>query len=309
MQRRVPDIVKITKSLLAFLKPIPKNQPLPISRKALGRISSVMMKMIWICLLFVFAFMAVHLLVCSGPIYSHSSESVHNVHNVHYVDSSGRNFLFRGGLPLTQKHQVFNYNGLKQAIITAGITAGIKVPNDFFIIDVNLLNVEEAKDRERIYVEQQFFKTNPRLGFIQVWGMVGTGISATNPSLASNRDYLGRNLDSWLCDRLSSRIEILRQWLMGSSWPDSSVTANLPIVIYVHCVAGCDRTGEFIGAYYLRYMNKSWEQMNALNQSMCPHSRPYHCRNYRADQWYCLWLNLERGLALNWQKEFPCSGK
>jgi hypothetical protein len=296
---------KITKSLLAFLQSTFKNKPVLTPRKTLGGNSSFIMRLIWFSLLFILALMAARLLVSSGRIHIRASKSVHNVH---YVDSVSPNFLFRGGLPLIQKQQVFNYDGLKQAIIAAGNAAGVKVPNDFFIIDVNLLNVENVKDRERVYVEQQFFKANPSLGFIQVWGMVGTGISATNPLLASSRDYLGRNLDSWLCDRLSSRIEILRQWLIGSR-SDSSVTTKLPIVIYVHCVAGCDRTGEFIGAYYLRYLNKSWEEMNALNQSMCPHSRPYNCRNYRADQWYCLWLNLERGLSLNWQKEFPCSGK
>jgi hypothetical protein len=230
------------------------------------------------------------------------------VSNVHYVDSAGPNFIFRGGLPLIKNQQVFNYNGLKQAIIEAGKRAGVRVPGKFFIVDVNLLNVENPADRERIFVEQQFFKTNPNLGFIQVWGIVGTKIRATEPLLAGCRNYLGRNLDGWLSDRLGKRIEIVRQWLTGQR-PVSGIPPNLPIVIYVHCVAGCDRTGEFIGAYYLRFMNKSWQEMNALNQSMCHHNRPFNCRNYRATQWYCLWLDLEKGFSLNWRQEFPCSGR
>ena len=146
------------------------------------------------------------------------------------------------------------------------------------------------------------------LGWIEVWGMNGTGLAANDPVLAPSREYLARNLDGWLNDRLPSRVETLRRWLEGSSSHFRDQT-NLPIVIYIHCVEGCDRTGEFSGAYYLRYLNKSWEEVNALNQSMCHHNRPFDCKNYRAVQWYCLWLNLERGFALNWWKEFPCSGK
>jgi hypothetical protein len=211
-------------------------------------------------------------------------------------------------LPLTRNALSLNYNGLKQAIIEASNDAGVRAPKDFYLIDVNLLNVEDPTDRERIYVEQQFFKARPNLGFIQVWGMVGTELWANDPSPIVNRDYLARNLDGWLSDRLGVRVELVRKWLTGDM-PVLDAPPKLPIVIYVHCVAGCDRTGEFIGAYYLRYMHKSWPEMNRLNQSMCHHNRPFHCRNYRADQWYCLWLNLERGFSLNWQKEFPCSGK
>jgi hypothetical protein len=224
------------------------------------------------------------------------------------MDSVGSNFLFRGGLPLAGHPPAFNYKGLKQAIINAGNRAGVKVPSSFYIIDVNFLNIENPRDARRIFVEQKFFQTRPALGRIQVWGINGTHLNAKDPSLAASREYLARNLDSWLSDKLASRVETLREWLEGSA-PVFHGKKKLPIVIYIHCVAGCDRTGEFSGAYYLRYLNKSWEEMNALNRSMCRHNRPFGCKNYRAVQWYCLWLNLERGFSLNWWKQFPCSGK
>ncbi len=305
MQRRLLDIVKITKDLLAFLQSKLKNKTVPPQEEALGGKSSFITKFTWFSLLFVFAFLAVRLFVSSGQVYIQSSEPVPNVH---YVDSAGHNFLFRGGLPLTNNERTFNYQGLKRSIIEAGNAAGVSVPSDFFIIDVNLLNIENTVDRNRIFVEHQFFQTQPALGFIQVWGINGTGLQATDPQLAGCRNYLGHHLDSWLRDGLGSRIEKVRQWLTGEQ-ADSRVVTDLPIVIFVHCVAGCDRTGEFTGAYYLRYMNKSWQEMNALNQQMCSHNRPFNCRNYRAAQWYCLWLNLERGFSLEWYQEFPCSGK
>jgi hypothetical protein len=247
------------------------------------------------------------LVVFSGVAGRRIGWPVKEVNNVHYMDSVGSNFLFRGGLPLTGNPPVFNYQGLKRAVINAGKRAGVEVPNAFYLIDVNLLNIENPSDAQRIMVEQKFFQAHPRLGRIQVWGMNGTGLHANDPALAECRTFLARNLDQWLNDRLGNRTETLRKWLED---PGPVVRGKkMPVVIYIHCVAGCDRTGEFSAAYYLRYMNKSWEEVNALNRSLCRHNRPFRCQNYRAAQWYCLWLNLERGFSLNWWKEFPCSGK
>lgn len=237
-----------------------------------------------------------------------NDQVIHDVRNVHYVDSTGSNFLFRGGLPQIEKMSTFNYQGLRNSILKAGKNVGLNIPSSFYLLDVNLLNIENREDANRIFVEYQFFKSNPQLGQLQVWGMVGTGVQATDQSLTGSREFLASNLDNWLCDKLILRVNALRQWLTDSpSLPGNF--SSLPLVIYVHCEAGCDRTGELIGAYYLRFMNKSWEEMNALNQSMCNRNRPFHCKNYRATQWYCLWLNLEHGFSLNWQKNFSCSGK
>jgi hypothetical protein len=248
------------------------------------------------------------LVITSGLAGHLNQGTAKEVRNVHYMDSVGSNFLFRGGLPQTGNPPVFNYKGLKQAMMNAGKRAGVKVPSSFYLVDVNFLNIENPKDARWIAVEQKFFQTNPKLGRIQVWGMNGTGLHITDQVFAANRVYLARNLDSWLNDRLASRVEILRGWLEDAS-PVLQGKAKLPIVIYIHCVAGCDRTGEFSGAYYLRYLHKSWEEVNALNRSLCHRNRPFGCKNYRAVQWYCLWLNLERGFSLNWWKDFACSGK
>jgi hypothetical protein len=229
---------------------------------------------------------------------------VSEVKNVHYVDCLGSNYLFRGGLPLTGKPPVFNYRGLKQSIIKAGKKAGVTVPSEFYMMDVNLLNIENPEDAGRILTEQQFFQAKPRLGRVQVWGMNGTGLSLNDPKLAASREYLARNLDQWLNDKLVKRVKQLRKWLERPA-PGFNGKVKPPLVIYIHCVAGRDRTGEFSGAYYLRYLHKSWEEVNTINRSIHRNNRPFGRKNYRAVQWYCLWLNLERGYHLNWWKEFP----
>ncbi|HEX3046048.1 MAG TPA: hypothetical protein VHY08_14925 [Bacillota bacterium] len=250
-------------------------------------------------------------IILSGLLGRHLQWGVREVPNVHYMDSVGPNFLFRGGLPQIGTPPVFNYEGLIRAIQNAGKKARVRTPSSCYLIDVNFLNIENPQDAQWIAVEQKFFKVHPKLGRIQVWGINGTGLSVNDPALAACRIFLARNLDNWLNDRLAQRVELLRGWLENGPSADQGkngrLRTKLPIVIYIHCAAGCDRTGEFSGAYYLRYLNKSWEEVNALNRSMC-NNRPFDCKNYRAVQWYSLWLNLERGFSLNWWQEFPCSG-
>src|SRR5205085_2238838 len=65
--------------------------------------------------------------------------------------------------------------------------------------------------------------------------------------------------------------------------------ANLPLVLYIHCEGGCDRTGELSGAYAMGYLNKTWRQINEMNHEACG-PRPFGCGNFIAARWYCLWL-------------------
>ena len=245
---------------------------------------------------------------CSGKLTSKG------VGNVHYVDSKDSNFLFRGASPLNEKFPLkFDYDDLTQAMKNA-TPPGMRFPEKFFLIDINLLQSENSGDGtnpgdiDRIVAEYLFFKNNPSLGAIYVWGMRGTGIKATDPALAGSRDYLARHLDDWLNDELVKRVQSLRDWLetgaIGYSTPKKT---NEPVVIYMHCYGGCDRTGELSGAYYLRYLHKSWQEVNDINREMC--GRPFGCNNYRAVQWYCCWLSLpEQGFKLNWWEDYGCTG-
>lgn len=43
---------------------------------------------------------------------------------------------------------------------------------------------------------------------------------------------------------------------------------NLPVVVYVHCGHGQDRTGEMAGAYLLQYVGISMQQIWSTNISI-----------------------------------------
>lgn len=233
------------------------------------------------------------------------------VPNVYFVDSAGSNFLFRGARPLIEEKGSpvkFNYKGLYNAIVSAGEKAGVTVPSNFTLIDVSLMWVDNPDESALIFAEYSFFKSYPELGQLHYWMTKGAKLSPADPLFAASRDYrdyLAADIDSWLDDPLVFRVSLLREWLENPS----KLGVTGPIVIYVHCYGGCDRTGELIGSYYLRYKNKSWEEVRALNGERCRPDRGYETDQCNALQWYGLWLNLKFGRSLHWDSIPPCPTK
>jgi hypothetical protein len=228
-----------------------------------------------------------------------------DVANVHYVDSftspRGTNFLFRGALPLTgdaANGYTFNYGGLKSAINKAAISANVKIPEDYKLIDINLLQWEIPDDVPKIQAEYNYFNENSDKGLFMFWETKGTGLCPFEPPLSTEgvQTFLAQNLDLWLSDMLISRTDDLRLALEISE-PTT--------VIYVHCNGGDDRTGEMIGAYYLRHLNMTWSEMNAHNHKFA--GGPFGCNNYRAVLWYAIYLNLKFGHPTDHEQPFECN--
>jgi hypothetical protein len=222
--------------------------------------------------------------------------------NVHFVDSvkasdGGTNYLFRGSKPLNADNS-FNYPGLISALKNAGRKANIIMPAEYRIYDINLQQWENAGEVPQIESEYDFFKKNTDKGWFDFWETKGTGIC---PFLAPLDDhsvmkYLALNLDQWLSDTLVTRTENLRRIL---EWKPS------PTVVYVHCSGGVDRTGEMMGAYYLRWMNMTWEEVNIRNLQCA--GIQFGCNNYRAALWYAIYLYLTCGKPVDYMKPFQCN--
>ncbi len=252
-------------------------------------------------------------LFCVNCSSASSDAIIFPVQNVHYVDSVGTNFLFRGERPLTGdgiSYATFNVDGLKKAIAEQADLAGVILPPSYTLLDISLLWMEDidepvqaAKERVFLVAEISFFQSNPQLGQVHSWTSKGTALNPRDAPLSSaDRDYLAMTLDSWLSDPLVWRVDTLRAWLEDPSL--LGITG--PVVIYVHCYGGCDRTGELIGSYAMRYMNKSWEEMNSMNKECCQPGRPYRVKNCNALRWYGLWLNLNINRSVNWDNPANC---
>jgi hypothetical protein len=228
------------------------------------------------------------------------------VGNVHYVDSlanlsgTGRNYLFRGSLPLIDNQDgtyTFNTPGLKQAILQAAAKAGVQLPEIYRIRDINLLQWENGDEVPRIMTEYAHFAAYPDAGEFMFWETRGTELCPLDRPFSDPgvRDALALNLDGWLGDQLLDRTEKLRAFLENDP---------VPTVTYVHCEGGDDRTGEMMAAYYMSWMNMSWSSVNEINKIIA--GRPFGCNNFRAALWYAIYLNLTTGSPTDFMKQFPC---
>jgi hypothetical protein len=210
-----------------------------------------------------------------------------------YVDSIESNFLFRGPEPAnvdSSGKKWFDYCGLTDAIRRAALPPSVQLPQSFFndppgyfLVVINLLHPDET---DKIAAEIDFCQTYPDQARIHLWDTDGTPECYFHTA-PNERAHRVRTLGEWLPDPLIWRVAQLRRMLEPSQSP-------VPVVVYVHCDGGCDRTAELIGAYRLRFMHSAWSTV--MNDQPC--NRPLGCDNYRALQWYAYWLNDTHGFSL-----------
>lgn len=197
---------------------------------------------------------------------------------VHVIDRVGNNFLFRGNEP--KKNGQFVYNELKSVLQNVAKNETGVVLKDFFLLDFSLLSIELG-DRS---LENEFFQKNPSLGQWVNWPVIGDLIPPYDvPS--EIRKWLAEHIEDWQFDQLPTTTKTLHDWL---STPPTNVTK--PLVIYVHCEAGKDRTGEVSGSYYMTYLGWSFQKTLDYDNNFIPPQRNilFNCRN--ALQWYCYYL-------------------
>jgi len=221
---------------------------------------------------------------------------VHAVDHVHFVDKN-INFLFRGGSP-DDGYGNFDYSALRSAIDAAAGVAGVTLPKGYVIADIDVMKFEDGSyDGQESLSEFEYFQTNPQDGEFIFWRTTGTNTNATQTTMTSAlRTYLVSTYDQWAPDMLIDRANALKQML--------ATRASNPIVYYLHCDCGCDRTGEVIGAYSLTHLNMTWAQYTVLNQQIS--GRSQCCPMYRQLQWYCLYLNANGGRLGNCLKSYTC---
>ncbi|MCS5587651.1 MAG: hypothetical protein NZ697_04090 [Porticoccaceae bacterium] len=59
-------------------------------------------------------------------------------------------------------------------------------------------------------------------------------------------------------------------------------------IFYIHCNAGCDRTGEFIAAYRMTNNKLSCSEATDKNSAEC--GRPQNYYSVNGTYWYCKYL-------------------
>jgi len=94
---------------------------------------------------------------------------------------------------------------------------------------------------------------------------------------------MAETLNDWqLPDQLPIKMELINS-LMHTRGPNGR-----PLLMYVHCEAGEDRTGEFSGSYYVKWLG--WTYKQALDYDDHIESRNIMTVSKNAFQWYCYYL-------------------
>jgi hypothetical protein len=197
---------------------------------------------------------------------------------VHLVHNVGRNYLFRGNMPLRRDGctNVFDYDTLKP-ILLAQIRAGDpNFPDRFYLVDYSLLNYTEARS---LVAEAKFFREHPETGRLIHYPLYG--LSNLIPYEAENAARIRgtlRRQNEILLHHIGAVHELL------SGVPDDGI----PLIVYLHCEAGCDRTGWFIAAYRMSQQTVSYREAIERNTRECGR-RPNHY-SINATEWYCDFL-------------------
>eukprot|EP00041_Stephanoeca_diplocostata_P006820 m.94682 g.94682 ORF g.94682 m.94682 type:complete len:242 (+) comp16559_c0_seq1:76-801(+) len=196
-----------------------------------------------------------------------------------FIDQVGNNWVFRGNEPIINKS--FAYTELVESMRMTATAAGKMLPTNFTIVDQTLLNPSELPDE---ITEKDFFKKNPDLGRYENWIIAGSLFGPPSVN-ASRLKYMAEHLDDWDLDKLPDRMKELRTTL-------ETVTA-LPTVVYIHCEAGTDRTGEVSGAYYLKFLNYTMPQAVDVDNHI--QNRDMSKYSLNGLRWYCYYLQYVEG--------------
>ncbi|MGB2105957.1 MAG: hypothetical protein ACPHVV_01795 [Porticoccaceae bacterium] len=224
---------------------------------------------------------------------------------VHLVDSMNGVYFFRGNEPLigNEKNRRFAYAELLSMMNHTLEQEGHEklTEGSFELIDISLLNT--LADEFDLKIERKFFEDNPDKGNFIHWPLYGiTEIVPANETVRTvGKISLDLLYPTFLLLRTLTKIDVNRvsqhnktiykevkklHKMLQSSTEDGASTKKK--VFYIHCNAGCDRTGEFVAAYRMTINKSSCSDASDKNLAECGRAQNYYSVN--GTYWYCRYL-------------------
>jgi len=205
---------------------------------------------------------------------------------VHLVDqtpplSNGNvNYLFRGNEPkisVDGKDQ-FAYDELINCMVNNSLSLGVKFPPQFYLVDIKL-TYNHTSELPDIDLEKTYFEANPSIGEFNTNITMGDW---SDPHFIPSFERVrwATNLTDWQKDDLPARMELYRNILYTEM--------DVPLVLYIHCECGCDRTGEVFASYVMKYLG--WSFKKAIDWDYQIAGRYILPQHQFAANWYCYWL-------------------
>ena len=191
------------------------------------------------------------------------------------IDKVGENYIFRGSNPAVTKNgkKAFAYDELTYYFKDALRQSGKRL-DDYYLVDISLLDLDEYYTIRR---EKDFFAEHPNDGAI-------INVSTISPSLLLERSadsniftkYLTDTYGIWLTKQLNKIHEIATQ------------QTDKPIIIYIHCNGGRDRTGLMAAGYRMLFNDANLSQ--AISQNIADAGRNSEHLYGKAINSYCIYV-------------------
>jgi len=187
------------------------------------------------------------------------------------LDESKSTYLFRGQLPVN--NQEFCFDALREQIRQNFLERDKSISPDFKLICVSLLN--RFADLTEFKIESQWFSSHKNKGCLWRYPLFGYGVNPCYMPFCLRKGIYFTDPDG---------IRYLVQHL--KKMVDSDYGED--VVIYMHCRAGKDRTGEASACYLMQYKGYSYRETMALNRQIA--NRELRMMSMNAIRWHAHYL-------------------
>mmetsp|Transcript_18576 Transcript_18576/g.36341 ORF Transcript_18576/g.36341 Transcript_18576/m.36341 type:complete len:235 (+) Transcript_18576:61-765(+) len=216
--------------------------------------------------------------------FSMLAEATWHPERLRFVDQVGQGYLFRGSAPVVDG--AFDFDALHTTMVQAAKNQSVVLPTSFDLKVVSMLislkktEADELK-AEETYFSQKFPGPLPGPGSaLTHWPIIGDVVSPhiypKSACLSKAKAYDSSG------DHMVTKTRALRAMLEN---------ATVPTVVYFHCDAGEDRTGELYGDYSMYFRIQTYSEVLAYDDSI--ETRKINTVNKQALEWMCLYLQEE----------------
>lgn len=218
-------------------------------------------------------------------------------------------FLFRSAVPRSPK------GGFALSELVAAFSKQLEDELNVYVnagpilIDINFLDPAKPLEANDIDEERRWFAADRERGEFHNWPLYGvdseefqrdcTSCFSQDPTELpepKRRSAAGRFGEWTHREQLTTRLE------QAHALVHAQKTASArPVFIFGHCECGCDRTGEFFGAYAMRFNGASFSTAMIDNLAIVEgqrHRMMLH-PNYQALLWYCWHLRYSARAELD----------
>lgn len=199
------------------------------------------------------------------------------------IETSTGHRLFRGNAPIAGGS--FEIEPLRAALAAAALASPTPspLPARYRIVDVSLLN--DLTESDALEIERRFWAEHPDDGSFVQHPIYGSLIDPGDLPTALRRTLeRGPGLD-----RMDTLLERLRKLLR------TPAADGIPSMVFVHCMAGRDRTGEVVASWRLRFEGVSYRAAVAEAQQVAGRAIVRYSRY--GLKWYAFDLQDHGGVA------------